>query len=57
LASECSSGRAELIAPGLLRESSSREISAEPRQAGLSSSSPRLSSSSFWRKRNWPIAR
>ena len=42
--------------PGMVARGSSSEISAEPRQAGLSSSSPRRSSSVFWRKRNWPIA-
>ena len=38
-------------------ESFSSESSAEPRQAGLASSSPRRSSSIFWRKRNCAIAR
>ncbi len=42
---------------GWSRESSSSEMSAEPRHAGLSSSSPRRRSSIFWRKRNCPIAR
>ena len=57
VASRCSTERRELTAPGASRESSSSEISAEPRHAGLSSSSPRASSSIFWRKRNWPTAR
>ena len=35
----------------------SSAISADPRTAGLSSSSPRRSSSSFWRKRNCAIER
>src|SRR5581483_9346212 len=39
------------------RESSSSERSAEPRTAGLSSSRPRRSSSSFARQRNMPSAR
>ena len=51
------SGRTPLTTPGWSRESSSSEMSAEPRQAGLSSSRPRRSSSTFCRKRNCPIAR
>ena len=57
VASVCSSARTPLTVLGWSRESSSSERSAEPRQAGLSSSSPRRSSSSFARQRNWPIAR
>ena len=56
-ASSCRSERTSLTGRGWSRESSSSETSAEPRHAGLSSSSPRRSSSSFCRKRNWPIAR
>ena len=41
-------GRTPLTTPGLSRDSSSSEIRAEPRQAGLGSSRPRLSSSTFW---------
>ena len=55
--SSCSSGRRSLTSPGWSRESRSSESSAEPRTAGLSSSSPRRSSSFFVRNRNWPIAR
>src|SRR6059058_5112297 len=49
-------GRTALIDRGWSRESSSSESSAEPRQAGLWSSRPRRSSSSFARQRNCPIA-
>ena len=56
-ASSCSSGRNALMSPGCVRESPSSAISDEPRAAGLSSSSPRRSSSSFWRNRNCAIAR
>jgi hypothetical protein len=52
-----SNERSALTGAGPSRESSSSESSAEPRAAGLWSSSPRRSSSSFWRYRNWPIAR
>ena len=47
-----SSGRTLLTVLGWSRASSSSERRAEPRQAGLSSSSPRRSSSSFARQRN-----
>ena len=42
---------------GWSAESAVSAIRAEPRAAALSSSSPRRMSSSFCRKRNWPIAR
>jgi hypothetical protein len=48
-ASVCSSDRSALTGAGPSRESSSSERSAEPRAAGLSSSRPRRSSSSFCR--------
>ena len=54
-ASSWSSGRYALTSPGCVRERPSSAISAEPRTAGLSSSKPRRSSSSFWRKRNCAI--
>ena len=47
------SARTWLTTPGWSRESASSATSAEPRHAGLSSSSPRRSSSVFWRNRNW----
>src|SRR4249919_1203340 len=56
-ASSCNRGRNALTSPGWSRDSASSAIRAEPRAAGLSSSSPRRSSSRFWRKRNWAIAR
>ena len=51
------SGRNEFTSPGCVRERPSSAMSAEPRAAGLSSSSPRRRSSSFCRKRNCAIAR
>ena len=57
MASSLSSGRYGLTSPGWSEESVVSAISADPRAAALSSSSPRRSSSSFWRKRNCPTAR
>ena len=50
----CSSGRTALMPPGASRDRSSSDTSADPRHAGLSSSSPRRSSSIFCRKRKSP---
>ena len=57
VASSCSIARMLFTSPGWSRERPSSAISAEPRAAGLSSWSPRRTSSSFWRNRNCAIAR